>query len=192
MVFTLGISVSYKIFPLSEVISHEFGLIEGDLHNLVEADVASVTPSHLTFEQPKQHLYEGKLVLVSDTPQTPALLSYNDPVGPKTWRLNSEAIPAFSDDAADNLLAKTKITRTAGGYNSCIGDTSALERVYTPQPIAAESEEEITKEFEYSLEVGCSDTTIKKMVQKSLSIIAQKMVEHHCKWSLKENPTQLK
>ncbi|WP_231565403.1 S-type pyocin family protein [Vibrio hyugaensis] len=162
--------MSYKILPLSEVMSHEFGLIEGDLHNLVEADVASVTPSHLTFEQLKQHLYEGKLVLVSDTPQTPALLSYNDPVGSKTWRLNSEAIPAFSDDAADNLLAKTKITRTTGGYSSCIGDTSALERVYTPQPIAAESEEEITKEFEYSFEVGCSDATIKKMVHSDFAI----------------------
>ncbi len=170
MVFTLGISVSYKILPLSEVMSHEFGLIEGDLHNLVEADVASVTPSHLTFEQLKQHLYEGKLVLVSDTPQTPALLSYNDPIGSKTWRLNSEVIPAFSDDAADNLLAKTKITRTTGGYSSCIGDTSALERVYTSQPIAAEDEEEITKEFEYSFEVGCSDATIKKMVHSDFAI----------------------
>ncbi|MDF5463488.1 S-type Pyocin family protein, partial [Vibrio parahaemolyticus] len=162
--------MSYKVLPLSEVMSHEFGLIEGNFHNISEADIASAIPSHLTFEQLKQHLYEGNLVLVSDTPQTPALLSYNDPIGPKTWRLNSEVIPAFSDDAANNLLAKTKITRTTGGYSSCLGETSTLERVYTPQPIATESEEEITKEFEYSFEVGCSDATIKKMVHSDFAL----------------------
>ncbi|WP_341848843.1 T6SS effector antibacterial DNase [Vibrio parahaemolyticus] len=162
--------MSYKVLPLSEVMSHEFGLIEGNFHNISEADIASAIPSHLTFEQLKQHLYEGNLVLVSDTPQTPALLSYNDPIGPKTWRLNSEVIPAFSDDTANNLLAKTKITRTTGGYSSCLGETSTLERVYTPQPIATESEEEITKEFEYSFEVGCSDATIKKMVHSDFAL----------------------
>ncbi|MCC4224497.1 S-type pyocin domain-containing protein [Vibrio campbellii] len=156
--------MSYKTLPLSEVMSHEFGLIEGDFHNLAEADIASAIPANLTFEQLKQHLYEGKLILVSDRPQTPALLSYNDPIGSKTWRLNSEVISAFSDDAAEELLAKTKIPRATGGYSARIGDTATLERAYTPQPIAVESEEEITKEFEYSFEVGCSDATIKKMV----------------------------
>ena len=145
--------------------SHEFGLIEGDFHNLAEADIASAIPAHLTFEQLKQHLHEGKLVLVSDTPQTPALLSYNDPIGPKTWRLNSEVISAFSDDATKELLAKTKTPRATGGYSARIGDTATLERAYTSQPIATETEEELTKEFEYSFEVGCSDATIKKMVR---------------------------
>lgn len=145
--------------------SHEFGLIEGSFHNLAEADIASAIPAHLTFEQLKQHLHEGKLVLVSDTPQTSALLSYNDPIGPKTWRLNSEVISAFSDDAAKELLAKTKIPRATGGYSARIGETATLERAYTSQPIATETEEELTKEFEYSFEVGCSDTTIKKMVR---------------------------
>ncbi|WP_240997115.1 S-type pyocin family protein [Vibrio campbellii] len=150
--------------------SHEFGLIEGNFHNLAEADIASAIPAHLTFEQLKQHLYEGKLILVSDTPQTPALLSYNDPIGSKTWRLNSEVISAFSDDAAEELLAKTKIPRATGGYSARIGDTATLERAYTPQPIAVESEEEITKEFEYSFEVGCSDATIKKMVHNDFAL----------------------
>ncbi|UTZ29903.1 S-type Pyocin family protein (plasmid) [Vibrio campbellii] len=145
--------------------SHEFGLIEGDFHNLAEADIASAIPAHLTFEQLKQHLHEGKLVLVSDTPQTPALLSYNDPIGPKTWRLNSEVISAFSDDATKELLAKTTPPRATGGYSARIGDTATLERAYTSQPIATETEEELTKEFEYSFEVGCSDATIKKMVR---------------------------
>jgi LysM repeat protein len=145
--------------------SHEFGLIEGDFHNLAEADIASAIPAHLTFEQLKQHLHEGKLVLVSDTPQTPTLLSYNDPIGPKTWRLNSEVISAFSDDATKELLAKTKTPRATGGYSARIGDTATLERAYTSQPIATETEEELTKEFEYSFEVGCSDATIKKMVR---------------------------
>ncbi|ENP0851433.1 S-type Pyocin family protein, partial [Vibrio parahaemolyticus] len=111
--------------------SHEFGLIEGNFHNISEADIASAIPSHLTFEQLKQHLYEGNLVLVSDTPQIPALLSYNDPIGPKTWRLNSEVISELSDDAANNLLAITKTTRTTGGYRSCILETSTPEQVYT-------------------------------------------------------------
>ncbi|WP_103025357.1 T6SS effector antibacterial DNase [Vibrio campbellii] len=162
--------MSYKVLPLSELMSHEFGLIEGNFHNLAEADIASAIPAHLTFEQLKQHLYEGKLILVSDTPQTPALLSYNDPIGSKTWRLNSEVISAFSDDAAEELLAKTKIPRATGGYSARIGDTVTLERAYTPQPIAVESEEEITKEFEYSFEVGCSDATIKKMVHNDFAL----------------------
>ncbi|HHY0482751.1 hypothetical protein P3666_23460 [Vibrio parahaemolyticus] len=72
-------------------------------------------------------------------------------------------ISAFSEDAANNLLAKTKLIRTTGGYSSCIGDTSALKRIYTPQPIAIKCEKETTKEFEYSFEFGCSDTTIKMM-----------------------------
>nr|WP_306310117.1 S-type pyocin domain-containing protein [Vibrio sp. B172a] len=150
--------------------SHEFGLIEGNFHNLAEADIASAIPAHLTFDQLKQHLHEGKLVLVSDTPQIPALLSYNDPIGPKTWRLNSEVISAFSEDAAEELLAKTKIPRATGGYSTRIGETATLERAYTPQPIAVESEEEITKEFEYSFEVGCSDATIKKMVHNDFAL----------------------
>lgn len=150
--------------------SHEFGLIEGNFHNLAEADIASAIPAHLTFEQLKQHLHEGKLVLVSDTPQTPALLSYNDPIGPKTWRLNSEVISAFSDNAAEELLAKTKIPRATEGYSARIGDTATLEQAYTPQPIAVESVEEISKEFEYSFEVGCSDATIKKMVHSDFAL----------------------
>ncbi|ELB2817634.1 S-type Pyocin family protein, partial [Vibrio alginolyticus] len=150
--------------------SHEFGLIEGNFHNISEADIASAIPSHLTFEQLKQHLYEGNLVLVSDTPQIPALLSYNDPIGPKTWRLNSEVISELSDDAANNLLAITKTTRTTGGYRSCILETSTPEQVYTSPPIATESEEELIKEFEYSFEVGCSDTTIKKMVHSDFAL----------------------
>ncbi len=162
--------MSYKTLPLSEVMSHEFGLIEGDFHNLAEADIASAIPAHLTFEQLKQHLHEGKLVLVSDTPQTPALLSYNDPIGSKTWRLNSEVISAFSDDATKELLAKTKTPRATGGYSTRIVETATLERAYTPQPIATESEEEITKEFEYSFEVGCSDATIKKMVHSDFAL----------------------
>ena len=162
--------MSHKVLPLSEVMSHEFGLIEGNFHNISEADIASAIPSHLTFEQLKQHLYEGNLVLVSDTPQTPALLSYNDPIGPKTWRLNSEVISELSDDAANNLLAITKTTRATGGYRSCIGETSTPERVYTPPPIATASEEELIKEFEYSFEVGCSDTTIKKMVHSDFAL----------------------
>ncbi|WP_158155788.1 T6SS effector antibacterial DNase [Vibrio alginolyticus] len=162
--------MSYKVLPLSEVMSHEFGLIEGNFHNISEADIASAIPSHLTFEQLKQHLYEGNLALVSDTPQTPALLSYNDPIGPKTWRLNSEVISELSDDAANNLLAITKTTRATGGYRSCIGETSTPERVYTPPPIATASEEELIKEFEYSFEVGCSDTTIKKMVHSDFAL----------------------
>ncbi|MEO0889885.1 MAG: LysM peptidoglycan-binding domain-containing protein, partial [Pseudomonadota bacterium] len=139
-------------------------------HNLAEADIASAIPAHLTFEQLKQHLHEGKLVLVSDTPQIPAFLSYNDPIGPKTWRLNSEVISAFSDDATKELLAKTKIPRATGGYSTRIVETATLERAYTPQPIATESEEEITKEFEYSFEVGCSDATIKKMVHSDFAL----------------------
>ncbi|MGR5165101.1 hypothetical protein ACPV4X_24755 [Vibrio owensii] len=162
--------MSYKTLPLSEVMSHEFGLIEGNFHNLTEADIASAIPAHLTFEQLKQHLHEGKLVLVSDTPQIPAFLSYNDPIGPKTWRLNSEVISAFSDDATKELLAKTKIPRATGGYSTRIVETATLERAYTPQPIATESEEEITKEFEYSFEVGCSDATIKKMVHSDFAL----------------------
>ncbi|MEL7328091.1 MAG: LysM peptidoglycan-binding domain-containing protein, partial [Pseudomonadota bacterium] len=162
--------MSYKTLPLSEVMSHEFGLIEGNFHNLAEADIASAIPAHLTFEQLKQHLHEGKLVLVSDTPQIPAFLSYNDPIGPKTWRLNSEVISAFSDDATKELLAKTKIPRATGGYSTRIVETATLERAYTPQPIATESEEEITKEFEYSFEVGCSDATIKKMVHSDFAL----------------------
>ncbi|WP_255985819.1 S-type pyocin family protein [Vibrio campbellii] len=162
--------MSYKTLPLSEVMSHEFGLIEGNFHNLAEADIASAIPAHLTFEQLKQHLHEGKLVLVSDTPQIPAFLSYNDPIGPKTWRLNSEVISAFSDDATKELLAKTKISRATGGYSTRIVETATLERAYTPQPIATESEEEITKEFEYSFEVGCSDATMKKMVHSDFAL----------------------
>ena len=150
--------------------SHEFGLIEGNFHNLAEADIASTIPAHLTFEQLKQHLREGKLVLVGDTPQAPALLSYNDPIGLKTWRLNSEVISAFSDDAAEELLAKTKIPRATGGYSARIEETATLERAYASQPIATETEEVLTKEFEYSFEVGCSDTTIKKMVHSDFAL----------------------
>ncbi|ABU70973.1 hypothetical protein M892_03200 [Vibrio campbellii ATCC BAA-1116] len=106
--------------------SHEFGLIEGNFHNLEEADIASAIPAHLTFDQLKHHLHEGKLVLVSDTPQIPALLSYNDPIGPKTWRLNSEVISAFSDDATKELLAKTKIPRATGGYSTRIVTQSGI------------------------------------------------------------------
>lgn len=107
---------------------------------------------------------------MSDTPQIPALLSYNDPIGPKTWRLNSEVISELSDDAANNLLAITKTTRTTGGYRSCILETSTPEQVYTSPPIATESEEELIKEFEYSFEVGCSDNTIKKMVHSDFAL----------------------
>lgn len=150
--------------------SHEFGLIEGNFHNISEADIASAIPSHLTFEQLKQHLYEGNLALVSDTPQTPALLSYNDPIGPKTWRLNSEVISELSDDAANNLLAITKPPEQRRLPLLYRGNLDARTSFTRRSQSQTESEEEITKEFEYSFEVGCSDATIKKMVHSDFAL----------------------
>ena len=168
--------------------SHEFGSIEGGFNSLTETEVTSAIPSHLTFEQLKQQLYTGKLTLLSPSPKLPALIRNSDPIGAASWHLNSAAAPAFSNDAARSLLARTKISRGTGGYSSRIGELSTLERAYTPQPVVAEDEQSAVKEFEYSVEVGCSENTLKAMVCCNFALAKTQEESEIAHWS--KSPTE--
>lgn len=163
----------------------EFGQIEAGFKYLHNDALSAVKPSHLDFDQFKQKLSEGGLVLLNETPTIPALIYRTDALGSITWSFNPQTADVFSDNAKNNFLKRANMRWVAAWYRPIISYQTALERKDTPQPVVKDTQESIVKEYEYCLEVACSSESLDKMVGCAFSLAKTKQEERLCHWEKK-------
>lgn len=158
--------MSYKVVRLTELMTYEFGQVEGDIQILNERALGSVLPHGMSFSRFMDKLKSGELALLTDLPSKPVML--RDGMS-KSWRLSTEGQEVLSPEAKNAFLSRARMSGGMAGSaspsrSSCAYATN-IEETYAPEPIKANTSNSSPKlKYEYCFEVACSDDTFRKSV----------------------------
>lgn len=160
------LTVSYRVVRLTELMTHEFGQVEGDIERLTERALSSAIPHGMSFSRFMDKLKSGELALLTDTPSKPVML--RDGMS-KSWSLSAEGQEALSPEAKNAFLSRAKMSGgVAGGSapsRSPAGYASNIDETYVPEPVKPDTSDAPPKlKYEYCFEVACSDETLRKSV----------------------------
>jgi len=157
--------VAYKLVRLTELMSYEFGQVEGDISTLSERDVSNIIPDGVSFSQFKGKLDSGEYALLTDTPTHPAMV--HDSVN-KIWSVAPGTDTSLSPQARSALSARANQSgNVAGGASgsdsastSSHGATTNIEDTYVPEPVKPDrSDVPPALKYEYCFEIAASDKT---------------------------------
>ncbi len=158
--------VSYKAVRITELMTYEFGQVEGGFTELNESKLKSTIPSGTGFKAFMEQLKQGHLVLLTDSPVTPMLLFEPGTIGgAKTWSLNSLVSDNIEPAAQNALLARTRMSGGGAGYSRSKSLYPLLPiPTYVPEPPRADYSDESPKlKYEYSFEIACSQDSVRKV-----------------------------
>ncbi|MCW8336662.1 S-type Pyocin domain-containing protein, partial [Vibrio sp. DBSS07] len=93
--------VGYRVVRLTDLMTYEFGQVEGDIERLTEKALGSALPRGVNFASFMNKLKSGELALLTDTPAKPVLL--RDGMS-KSWSLSAEGQEALSPEAKNAFL----------------------------------------------------------------------------------------
>ncbi|MGR5112548.1 T6SS effector antibacterial DNase [Vibrio jasicida] len=158
--------VGYRVVRLTELMTYEFGQVEGDIERLTERALSSAIPHGMSFSRFMDKLKSGELALLTDTPSKPVML--RDGMS-KSWSLSAEGQEALSPEAKNAFLSRAKMSGgVAGGSapsRSPAGYASNIDETYVPEPVKPDTSDAPPKlKYEYCFEVACSDETLRKSV----------------------------
>ncbi|HHX8295334.1 TPA: T6SS effector antibacterial DNase [Vibrio diabolicus] len=145
--------------------AYEFGQVEGGFNELNESDLREAVPSGMGFNAFMEQLRQGHLVLLTDSPSIPMLLSESGMMGAaKTWALNSQVSDNVEPAAQSALLARTRISGGSAGYSRSKSLHPPLPMpTYVPEPPMRDYSDEPPKlKYEYSFEIACSQDSVRK------------------------------
>ncbi len=159
------ILVSYRTVRITELMAYEFGQVEGGFNELNESELKTAIPSGMGFKAFLEQLRQGHLVLLTDSPSTPMLLSESGTMGEaRTWTLNSQATDNLEPAAQNALLARTRMSGSSAGYSRSKSLHPPLPMpTYIPEPPRPDYSDEPPKlKYEYSFEIACSQDSVRK------------------------------
>lgn len=157
--------MSYRAVRVTELMAYEFGQVEGGFNELNESELKTAIPSGMGFNAFMEQLKQGHLVLLTDSPSTPMLISESGTMGGgKTWSLNSQATDNVEPAAQNALLARTRMSGSSAGYSRSKSLHPPLPMpTYIPEPPRPDYSDEPPKlKYEYSFEIACSQDSVLK------------------------------
>lgn len=157
--------MSYRTVRITELMAYEFGQVEGGFNELNESDLREAVPSGMGFNAFMEQLRQGHLVLLTDSPSIPMLLSESGMMGAaKTWALNSQVSDNVEPAAQSALLARTRMSGSSAGYSRSKSLHPPLPMpTYVPEPPMRDYSDEPPKlKYEYSFEIACSQDSVRK------------------------------
>lgn len=162
--------MGYKSVRLAELMTYEFGQVEGDFEKLDERALKSAIPHGMSFKGFLDSLKRGELALLTDTPSNPVM--YCDATS-KSWSISSGGQEALSPEAKNAFIARSKMSGASAGssvYRSAAYEPN-IEDTYTPEPAKPDISEAPPKlKYEYCFEIACSDETFRERVGCSFQI----------------------
>lgn len=158
--------MGYRVVRLTELMTYEFGQVEGDIGRLDERALGSALPQGMSYSSFMEKLKNGELALLTDSPSKPVML--RDSMS-KSWSLSAEGQEALSPEAKSAYLSRTKMSGGAAGSSaptqSAAGYAPNIEETYVPEPVKPDTLDAPPKlQYEYCFEVACSDETFRKSV----------------------------
>lgn len=164
--------MGYRVVRLTELMTYEFGQVEGDIERLTEKALGSALPSGVNFSSFMNKLKSGELALLTDTPAKPVLL--RDGMS-KSWSLSAEGQQALSPEAKNAFISRAKMSGGAAGSaapsRNSAGYIPNIEETYIPEPVKPDTSDVPPKlEYEYCYEVACSDETFRQSVGCSFEL----------------------
>ncbi len=168
--------MGYRVVRLTDLMTYEFGQVEGDIERLTEKTLGSALPRGVSFASFMNKLKSGELALLTDTPSKPVLL--RDGMS-KSWSLSAEGQEALSPEAKNAFLSRAKMSGGAAGgaapSRSSAGYTPNIEETYVPEPVKPDTSDAPPKlKYEYCFEVACSDETFRQSVGCSFELAKTK------------------
>ncbi|WP_417884423.1 LysM peptidoglycan-binding domain-containing protein [Vibrio rumoiensis] len=162
----MELTVSYRVVRLTELMTHEFGQVEGDIERLTERALSSAIPHGMSFSRFMEKLKSGELALLTDSPSKPVML--RDGMS-KSWSLSAQGQEALSPEAKSAYLTRARTSGGAAGSaaltQNAAGYASSIEETYVPEPVKPDTSDAPPKlQYEYCFEVACSDETLRKSV----------------------------
>ncbi|QEO45240.1 S-type Pyocin domain-containing protein [Vibrio cholerae] len=157
--------MSYRVVRITELMAYEFGQVEGGFNELNENELKTAIPSGMGFNAFMEQLRQGHLVLLTDSPSIPMLISESGAMGGgKTWSLNSQATDNVEPAAQSALLARTQMSGSSAGYSRSKSLHPPLPMpTYIPEPPRPDYSDEPPKlKYEYSFEIACSQDSVHK------------------------------
>ncbi|WP_282250177.1 T6SS effector antibacterial DNase [Vibrio campbellii] len=146
--------------------AYDFGQVEGGFNELNESELKTAIPSGMGFKAFMEQLKQGHLVLLTDSPSTPMLISESGAMGEaRTWALNSQATDNLDPAAQNALLARTRMSgSSSAGYSRSKRLHPPLPMpTYIPEPPRPDYSDEPPKlKYEYSFEIACSQDSVRK------------------------------
>lgn len=157
--------MSYRVVRITELMAYEFGQVEGGFNELNESELKAAIPSGMGFKAFMEQLKQGHLVLLTDSPSTPMLISESGTMGEaRTWALNSQATDNVEPAAQSALLARTQMSGSSAGYGRSKSLHPPLPMpTYSPEPPRPDYSDESPKlKYEYSFEITCSQDSARR------------------------------
>ncbi len=158
--------MGYRVVRLTELMTYEFGQVEGDIGRLDERALGSALPQGMSYSSFMEKLKSGELALLTDSPSKPVML--RDGMS-KSWSLSAEGQEVLSPEAKNAYLSRTRMSGGAAGSatptQSSAGYEPNIEETYIPEPVKPDTSDAPPKlQYEYCFEVACSDETFRKNV----------------------------
>lgn len=158
--------MGYRVVRLTELMTYEFGQVEGDIERLDERALGSALPQGMSYSRFVDKLKSGELALLSDSPSKPVML--RDGMS-KSWSLSTEGQEALSPEAKNAYLSRTRMSGGAAGgaapSRNSAGYIPNIEDTYVPEPVKPDTSDVPPKlKYEYCFEVACSEETFRKSV----------------------------
>ncbi|HCH1455449.1 TPA: LysM peptidoglycan-binding domain-containing protein [Vibrio parahaemolyticus] len=161
----MDLTVGYRVVRLTELMTYEFGQVEGDIERLDERTLGSALPQGMSYSSFMDKLKRGELALLTDSPSKPVMLQ--DGMS-KSWELSTEGQEALSPEAKNAYLSRTRMSGgAAGGGAPSRGGASepSIDETYVPEPVKPDQRETTPKiKYEYCFEIACSDETFKQNI----------------------------
>lgn len=157
--------MGYRVVRLTELMTYEFGQVEGDIERLDERTLGSALPQGMSYSNFMEKLKSGELALLTDSPSKPVMLQ--DGMS-KSWELSTEGQEALSPEAKSAYLSRTRMSGgAAGGGAPSRGGASepSIDETYVPEPVKPDQRETTPKiKYEHCFEIACSDETFKQNI----------------------------
>ncbi len=168
--------MGYRVVRLTELMTYEFGQVEGDLERLDERTLGSALPQGMSYSSFMDKLKSGELALLTDSPSKPVMLQ--DGMS-KSWELSTEGQEALSPEAKNAYQSRARMSGGAAGSaaptQSAAGYAPNIEETYVPEPVKPDTSDAPPKlKYEYCFEVACSDETFRKSVGCSFELAKTK------------------
>ncbi len=165
--------MSYRVVRLTELMTYEFGQVEGDIERLDERALGSAIPQGMSYASFMDKLKSGEFALLTDSPSKPVMLK--DAMS-QSWSLSAEGQEALLPEAKHAFLSRTRMSGGAAGSavstRNSAGYAPNIEETYVPEPVKPDTSNVPLKlKYEYCFEVACSDETFRKSVGCAFELI---------------------
>ena len=168
--------MGYRVVRLTQLMTYEFGQVEGDIESLTEKAVESALPNGVSFSRCMDKIRNGELALLTDIPSKPVML--RDEMS-ESWILSAQGQEALSPQAQKAYLARAKMSgggaESAAPSLSSVGYVPNIEDTYVPEPVKPDTSDAPPKlKYEFCFEVACSDETFRQSVGCSFELAKTK------------------